>query len=227
MQDHQFLKSCPQAKLNIPRVIALWLFPKETSLLPISENEQAWGEELPAKRSWQYRQARGCARAALSDLWGIPPNEIPLTASPGEPPTLGKGFGYTSFSHCKDAVLIGWSSKPIGIDLERADRSFPAKALSERYFSDEEKAKIRLLEGEELHSVVLNNWLIKEAAIKWQKSNLASGLSEWKYMPNSNYALHKSLRYKLGVNLIEHGPWRMAIGCNGLKSYYQPILCIY
>ena len=58
---------------------------------------------------------------------GLEPLEIPLKADPGKPPLLADGLGYISMSHCSDALLIGWSSTKIGVDIERKDRQFQAQ----------------------------------------------------------------------------------------------------
>ena len=57
----------------------------------------------------------------------------------GEQPILKDGWGNISFSHCRDAITIAWSSEKIGIDLERSDRKFDYEKLCQKYFSKKEK----------------------------------------------------------------------------------------
>ena len=43
-------------------------------------------------------------------------------------------MGYLSFSHCKDAIILVWHEKKIGIDIERQDRDFNYAKLAKKYF---------------------------------------------------------------------------------------------
>ena len=70
----------------------------------------------------------------MANMTGLNPLDIPLKADPGEPPFLAEGWGHISMSHCSDALLIGWSSGKIGVDIERKDRKFQAYKLSKRFF---------------------------------------------------------------------------------------------
>ena len=69
-----------------------------------------------------YHFSRGCIRDVISKMKDLDPLHIPLTADPGKPPLLEEGWGHISISPCSDALLIGWSSEKIGVDIERKDR---------------------------------------------------------------------------------------------------------
>ena len=187
MLNHQLAKSLPQIGLKNIRVLSLWLFPKQSPFQPISQEENQIAISLPPQISARYQHSRGYARQALSDLLGVPPLDIPLQALPGEPPQLGKGWGYISFSHCHDALLIGWSPKKIGVDLERSDRAFAAKSLAKRYFCKADKIDLLQLNGEDLRIAVLQQWLRKEAAIKWQRGRLFKDIKECKFYGHNKY----------------------------------------
>ena len=101
-----------------------------SQLLPISNEEKKWVENLTSDRGWIYHFSRGCIRHAISEMVGIHPLKVPLKAEPGKPPLLANGWGYISLSHCKDALLIGWSPRRIGVDIERSDREFKAELLA-------------------------------------------------------------------------------------------------
>ena len=137
-------------------VLGLWLFSLKTAdFHPITAVEKQWSSKLGAKRSIQYQISRGYARKVLSEFLGISNLEIPLHSPPGKPPKLINGFGYISISHCKDALLIGWSSHKIGVDLERIDRPFEAKQISNRYYSQEEQKSLKCKDPEEVRKFVL------------------------------------------------------------------------
>ena len=103
--------------------------PTSATLKPISFQELKWKHKLNANRSIQYEHSRGYVREALSHILGIPPLNIPIVSPPGLPPKLPTEMGYVSFSHCKDGLLIGWSIKNIGVDIERYDRIFFAEKI--------------------------------------------------------------------------------------------------
>ena len=130
---------------------------------------------MPESRLEQLRWSRGWVRHCLAGRLGVSPEQVPLLAPPGQAPALAAGWGHVSFSHCCDALAIAWSDQPIGVDLERLDRRFPAKALAQRFFCQDDQDALRGLVGEPLRQAVLRQWVAKEAAIKWDRSSLARG----------------------------------------------------
>ena len=96
---------------------AFWLIPKSASIKPISDGEMLWRKTLSNHRSMEYEHSRGYVREALSHILEIPALEIPLKSPPGLPPELPDEMGHVSFSHCRDALLIGWSLSNIGVDI--------------------------------------------------------------------------------------------------------------
>jgi phosphopantetheinyl transferase len=67
----------------------------------------------------------------------------------------------------------------VGVDLERCDRRFDARALMLRFFPVAEQRQLAALQDEALRRAVLRSWLCKEAAIKWRQRGLAQELSSW------------------------------------------------
>ncbi len=159
-------------------------------------------------------------------LWDVHPLEIPVKALPGAPPELAQDWGYISLSHCRDALLIGWSKNKLGVDLERTDRAIPANQLANRYFSQKEKAEISQLKDEALRIAVLEQWLIKEAAIKWQRGKLSKEVSQWIFLKDRQIAYHLTQRQKVELRQINYGSWSMAIACNLKDHPMRPILCV-
>ena len=91
-------------------------------------------KNLTSTRSKIFLETRAYLRQSLSTLFDLDPLEIPITAHPGEPPTLPSGMGNISLSHCKDAIIIVWHKNKIGIDIERTDRDFNHIKFAEKYF---------------------------------------------------------------------------------------------
>ncbi len=206
--------------------MALWLFKASSPLKPISADEERWAQALSGQRLRQFRHSRGYMRHALADLWNVDVMDIPLIAMPGKSPQLKHGWGCISLSHCRDALLIGWSPNRIGVDLERCDRSFSANQLALRYFSSLEKSQISELYGEDLRASVLEKWLIKEAAIKWQEGSLAADLVNWQCSSDSNYATNIKLGYQVAVRQFQYSDWRMAIAVENNLFLRSAVLCI-
>ena len=198
----------------------------QAPLQTISSTEQIWALELSGKRSREYQHSRGYIRQALSELWQIPALNIPLYAPPGQSPQLSEGWGHISISHCCDALFIGWSPKRIGVDIERIDRRFNPEKLAKRYFSKKEIDTLNDLRKEDLRIATLQNWVIKEAAIKWQQANLAGNISEWNFCKTSNLMIHESLGHKIGLHRIEYDSWYIAITYDHKFHLHTPIVCI-
>ncbi|WP_320666597.1 4'-phosphopantetheinyl transferase superfamily protein [Prochlorococcus sp. MIT 1307] len=205
--------------------MALWFFPMAATLKPITKTETEWAYQLPAKRSKQYQHSRGYVREALSQIWNVPALKIPLHAPPGDVPVLDEGWGNVSFSHCCDGLFIGWSLYRIGVDIERADRNFKADLITKRYFSAKDNESLKNLHGNSFRAAVLKQWLIKEAAIKWQRGRLSADIAEWNFCKLSHEATHQSKGYKLGVHFIKHRLWNMAVAFEKRYQKIPPIIC--
>ena len=212
--------------INNKSVLALWLFFIPSKLLPISSDEKKWVKKLANRRGWIYHFSRGCIRNVISNMTGLDPLEIPLKADPGKPPLLAEGWGHISLSHCSDALLIGWSSKKIGVDIERKDRKFKAHKLSRRYFTENENCEIANLTSSQATEQVLRRWVIKEAAIKWQSGKISTNLSSWTWKNNSSFAYNQDLGYKVKVYKQNYDKWTYAIVLDKDLIVSNPVICI-
>ena len=197
-----------------------------SKLLPISNEEKQWVTKLTTRRGWIYHFSRGCVRNVMSNMTGSDPLEIPLKADPGRPPILAEGWGHISMSHCSDALLIGWSTEKIGVDIERRDRKLKANQLSRRFFTEHENCEIEHLTPSQAKAQVLKRWVVKEAAIKWQSGKISTNLSQWIWENNSSFAYHKKLGYKVKIYKQNHEKWTYAIALNGNSMINEPIICI-
>ena len=208
-----------------PSVLALWLLPMQGPTKPITTQEKEYADQLSQIRSKEYLYTRGYVREALAEVWKVPGLEIPLNAPPGKPPKLAKGWGHVSFSHCCDGLLIAWSPKEIGVDLERADRTFKADQLCKRYFSAKENEIFNALTGETLRASVLEQWVNKEAAIKWQRGSLSRDIAKWYFCNKSGLAIHKTLKYKIGFKGFYYLNWYIAIAFDQKIHNHPIIIC--
>ncbi len=223
MQDRQFEESLPSSKEQTPSVLPLWFIPTHAPLQAITAKEEQWANQLPKNRGRQYHHSRGYVRAALSKLWELPALEIPLYSPPGKAPELSKGWGNISFSHCNDALLIGWSPNSIGVDLERLDRPIRAKQIMQRFFSEEENNVLNALNEHELRLEVIKKWVIKEAAIKWQRGNIAGNISQWQADTTSTLIINKAMNLTTNLYTINHFSWQIAIAYDA-RFHRPPII---
>ena len=166
-------------------------------------------------------------RSCLATKHGVQPLQVPLEAPPGAPPQLSLGWGYLSLSHCADACLLGWSQQPIGVDLERSDRAIPsALALIHRFYTQSEQIQLRALQTEQLRRQVLDRWLLKEAAIKWQRGSLAQDLRFWEVSSTLDAACHHGLNQMVAAQLRTVGKWRLGVVAAEKKHLQDCLLCL-
>ena len=197
-----------------------------SQLLPISSEEQKWVKKLTKQRGWIYHFSRGCIRDVMSNMTGSDPLEVPLKADPGEPPVLSEGWGHISISHCPDALLIGWSKEKIGVDIERKDRKLQAQKLSKRFFTEYENHEIENSTPSKVNDQVLQRWVVKEAAIKWQSGKISTNISQWNWQNNSSFAYHKKLGHQVKVYKQNYDKWTYAIALTEDDIISYPIICI-
>ena len=106
---------------------------------------------MPSENSHssEERGANSLCPPSLGRAWipsfVIKPLDIPLNSSLGKPPVLGNNLGYLSFSHCHDALLIGWSQNQLGIDFERSDRAISEDKIVNRLFNEDERKNFQNL----------------------------------------------------------------------------------
>ncbi len=136
-------------------------------------------------------------------------------------------MGHVNFSHCRDGLLIGWSPKNIGVDIERSDRFFEAKKILNKFFTSNEKKFILNLKEDNINSEVLKLWVRKEAAIKWQKGSIFNDLSKWTYKLDTNTIENKSAGYSLNSCFMKFEDWYISIACNINSGNKKPIICKY
>ena len=145
----------------------------------LSEAERAWSAALPPAVQHRYCTSRHLLRAHLATCLGLPAEAVPLHSPPGEAPCLAEGYGAVSLSHSRDQLLLAWSPWPIGVDLEWQQRRIAAELLARRFFPPQEWQQLQCQAPPEREALVLESWVRKEAAIKWQRSSLATDLRHW------------------------------------------------
>lgn len=169
-----------------------------------------------------FLESRSYIRQSLSNLFMIKPLEVPIKSEPGETPILPNNMGHISMSHCNDACVIAWHKEKIGIDIEKIDRNFNYQAISKKYFIKKNISKQTHISKE----LILSKWCGAEAAIKWDRGNLASDLVEWEYKKSDNYIFHKRKKITLKIKQTIFLKWTISIAIKDSKNeFIELIVC--
>jgi 4'-phosphopantetheinyl transferase len=115
--------------------------------------------------------ARGILRCLLAGYLSTSPEAVSLTVVASGKPRLAdppaKGALHFNLSHAGGLALFVFSVQgPVGVDVERTDRTVDPLALSSRFFSEEETRFLKTLQGVERRDAFLSLWTEKEACLK-------------------------------------------------------------
>ena len=72
---------------------------------------------------------------------------------------------YFSLSHCNDAVAVAVSATPVGVDIEKLDRTV-APGLCRKVLTDKELLEYNQLNDSRRHRYLLEKWCAKESLFK-------------------------------------------------------------
>ena len=198
----------------------------------LSEQEQVWSRALSDARRAQFTWSRLWMRGLLASLLRVSPAALPLVAPPGEPPRLADGWGFVSLSHCRDALVVAWAPWRIGVDLERTDRALPSTALVKRFFCADERDALLQMDATVQRQSVLQHWLLKEAAIKWQRGSLGRDLRAWCCGAECSVVTHRTDGVVLRAQSWRQADWSLALVLEmkemveGANSMHPALLCL-
>ncbi len=179
-------------------------------------------KNLTNSRSKIFLETRAYLRQSLSTLFDLDPLEIPINALPGEPPSLPSGMGNISLSHCKDAITIVWHKDKIGIDIERTDRDFNYLKFAEKYFFHTNKS---IHNNYLTKNMILNQWCVLEAAIKWDHGKLAKDINHWQFFEKPKKLIHNKKNIHLNYSQIYFHNWTIALAYKEKTSLNPEIIC--
>ena len=216
------MKITPLTPACLPPGVQLWLRPGAGSALTadgqadgqedgqvLSAQELVWGEALAPAGRRRYWQSRAAMRQVLAAALDCTPQAVPLRSPPGQPPDLAGGW--VSLSHSGDGLLVGYAPRPIGVDLEWAERPLEPGPLARRFFPADECAQLLQLPPAQRRRAFLESWVRKEAAIKWQADGrLASDLVNWHWDGGAAQLTHGRAGWQPQVTLCEREGWLCA-----------------
>ena len=188
--------------------LVLWIYTQKINEKLITKKEELMINYFSEKRKEEFINSRSYLRISLAEIFNLDPLDIPIDAKPGKAPKLTNNNGFLSLSHCKDAYLIAWSKKRIGIDIENKDRKVSLN-LIKKYLPSNELTKI--YDNDELNKRFLEYWLIKESLIKWQNGNFFIDFNKWKLDRDNSIAVHQYLEFKVKTKLTEFRNWKIGL----------------
>ena len=192
----------------------MWVYPTYLPFQEISEEEKNWKQYLSPNAFNNFKFSRGYLRLGLSELFKIPPLEVPVLANPGEQPLLTNNNGYLSLSHSKEVLILAWAPLNIGIDIENKNRNFQAEKICSKFFHDFEKEELSKIDQSLFQKEVLKYWIIKEAAFKWQLKKNKVDFFHWEWSKDVNIALHKKKQLKVRTYLINYQDYFLGVAYN-------------
>ena len=82
-------------------------------------------------------------------------------------------------SHTNNALLIGWSIKNIGVDLENINRNLNLeRILKSKWFKNDQK-RISVFNKNDIKKEILKIWVIKEALVKSHSGSIIRDYDHW------------------------------------------------
>ena len=174
----------------------------------------------------EYLFSRGQIRHVLSTVFKMDALQVPLIAPPGKPTLLPQGWGYLNISHCKDALLIGWSNNKIGVDIERLDRILNVKDISHRILHIEEKKKLNTSKIKLSNEDLLTRWVAKEAVVKWQRGSIFKDIKNWEINIEKGEAKNKQLGLRSHLIMQQIFSWKIGVALDEEAQIKNPIICM-
>lgn len=210
--------------MNKKNILQLWILPINNERKLVTDYEKYLSKKLSPKKSKEFIYTRGCVREVLADLFFTKPLNVPLDAPPGKPPKLKNDLGNITFSHCRDALFIGWSDIKVGVDIERKDRNLKSASLIKRFYCEEEKRQLETLNHREKREKALKYWIIKEAAIKWQEGSISKDLPYWLIKEKQNKIYHEKQNILLNTEFQNYSLWSLGIAHKSNNLEIKPLI---
>jgi phosphopantetheinyl transferase len=122
-----------------------------------------------------YASAQGGLRKIASLYMGCLPEEVNMCRERRGKPYI-RGAPEFNLSHSAGMVLAVFSSLPVGIDIESAERIVDSEGVSRKFFSAEEIRTLEMSEARIRSLTFLRYWVCKEAIVKLSGDGIYHGL---------------------------------------------------
>lgn len=119
-----------------------------------------------AKDQIRFILARGLLREHLSHHINKVPQSIQFLSNRFGKPYIESDDLYFNVSHSGNKILLIFSNKPVGIDVEQLKTDTHYLALAKRFFTQEEHTYLNELPSNQRQEGFFKLWVCKEAVIK-------------------------------------------------------------
>jgi 4'-phosphopantetheinyl transferase len=134
----------------------------------VSDAVEVWevdhaGHESPAARN----RTRAILRELLGARLGRPPTDVAITVTSHGKPSLEEVDGaHFNVSHARGRSLVALADRPVGVDIERADRDVDVDGAGRLVLGPTEQAYLRRFGPEDRRRAFFSLWARKEAVSK-------------------------------------------------------------
>jgi 4'-phosphopantetheinyl transferase len=122
-----------------------------------------------------YGSAQGGLRKIVAIYTGCLPEEVDMCREERGKPYV-PGAPEFNLSHTAGRMFAAFSSSPVGLDVESARRTVRTEALARKFFSHEERIRLKKLEDPIKALTFLRYWVCKEAIVKLSGDGIYYGL---------------------------------------------------
>jgi 4'-phosphopantetheinyl transferase len=138
----------------------------------LSVDERGRAARLRPPHDRRFAAARGQLREVLSLYEGALPAALRFSYAPSGKPGLEGGHAF-NLSRCEGHALLALGrGRALGVDLERVQRDFDWREVSDRVFTAAERAAIEALPALFRTAAFFEAWTRKEALVKAQGGRL-------------------------------------------------------
>lgn len=179
--------------------IDLWVIKTNSTRLP-HEKLSTFLDQAETARLKRYANqnvarnflcSRGCLRLLLSSYCGVAPASIKLVnLEHGKPSASDFPQLFFNVSHSGDLLLIGFSDRIVGVDIEKIREKVDFKGIIKRFFSEKEAASWKLFGQGSPVEAFYRGWTRKEAWLKATGEGIAGlGKCEVSFTAENSNAL--------------------------------------
>jgi 4'-phosphopantetheinyl transferase len=144
--------------------------PPDSTRDALTAAERAYADRGTPPVAVRRVRLRAALRAAVGEVLGLAPADVPLSPPPGRPrltgPAAASGVDVGCSASAGLGVVAVAAGARVGVDVERVRTVLLADAVEEGWLSDAERAAVAALPAEERPAVLTRCWTQKEAVLK-------------------------------------------------------------
>jgi 4'-phosphopantetheinyl transferase len=145
----------------------------------LSLEERTRAKSFRFEQDWQrFISCRGILRELLGNYVGLPPKSLNFTYSQNGKPQIHGNRLHFNLSHTHGVCLIAVAlDQPVGVDVERIDRTLDFKRVARRCLPAEDAAAVDSSGDESLALTFFECWTRHEARLKLEGLTIGSQIA--------------------------------------------------